>query len=168
MGEVGNGVLRALARGQATPTTFEAVIHGHSMGASLPDGTRVRVQPPADVPLQPGDVVLHKAVNGLLVAHRVAVVGQDWSGVPFIITLGDAQVICDMPLSRDEVIGSVTGVWDQQAGQWIPPSGFGASRRGLSSFISRTCLGLVASWARVSGASQRRWLSRNLLRLRRS
>lgn len=168
MGEVGNGVLRALARGQAPPTAFEAVIHGHSMGTSLPDGARVLVQPFAARSPQRGDIVLHKAVNGLLVAHRVAVVGQDWSGVPFVITLGDAQVICDMPLSPDEVIGCVTGVWDQQTIQWLAPIMPEASRRGFPSLTSRVCLAIVTSWARLTGVSQRRWLSRKLLRLRRS
>ena len=147
---------------------LEAVVQGNSMGGSLPDGARIRMSPVGkeapEIPL--GSIVVHLAVNGRLVAHRVVAVGSNRRKVPFVITQGDSQVLCDMPVDVADLQGTVTAVYRE--GKWEPPSLQPASSRALPArALACGTLWVVRLWAWVSGASQRKWVARKLLRLRR-
>lgn len=145
----------------------EAVVQGNSMGSSLPNGTRLRLSPVGkDAPTVPlGSIVVHLAVNGRLVVHRVVAVGSSRRKVPFVITQGDSQVLCDMPVDVAELQGTVTAVCRE--GNWEPPPLPAASSRALPArALAGGALWMVRLWAWMSGASQRKWVARKLLGLR--
>ena len=146
---------------------LEAVVQGRSMGGSIPNGSRVRMSPVGKAPAIPlGSIVVHLAVNGRLVAHRVVAVGSNRRKVPFVITQGDSQVLCDMPVDVADLQGTVTAVCRE--GKWEPPPLQPASSRAFPArAIARGTLWAVRLWAWMSGASQRKWISRKLLGLRR-
>lgn len=145
---------------------FEAVVQGRSMGGSIPSGSRIRMRPAGSdaSAIQVGNIVVHLAVNGLLVAHRVVAVGSNRSKVPFVITQGDRQTLCDMPVDVADLQGMVTAVCRE--GTWEPPSLQPESRGSAAHAIARGTLWVVRLWAWMSGASQRKWISGKLLRLR--
>lgn len=146
---------------------MEAVVNGRSMGGSIPNGSRIRMSPVgAGAPvIEIGNIVVHLAVTGLLVAHRVVAVGSNRRKVPFVITQGDSQTLCDMPVDVADLQGTVTAVCRE--GKWEPPPRQPASSR---TFTARALAGgtlwVVRLWAWMSGASQRKWVSRKLLGLR--
>jgi hypothetical protein len=146
---------------------IEAVVTGGSMGSSIPSGSRIRMRPVgSEAPaIQVGSVVVHHAVNGLLVAHRVVAVGSNRRQVPFVITQGDCQTLCDMPVDVADLRGMVTAVCRE--GTWEAPPPRPASRGFAALAIGGGTLGVVRFWAWATGASQREWISRKLLRLRR-
>lgn len=145
---------------------IEAVVHGRSMGGSIPSGSRIRMRPASSdaTAIQIGNIVVHLAVNGLLVAHRVVALGSNRSKVPFVITQGDSQTLCDMPVDVADLQGMVTAVCRE--GNWEPPSLQPASRGSVARAIASCTLWVVRLWAWMSGASQRKWISGKLLRLR--
>jgi len=146
---------------------LEAVVQGRSMGGSLPDGARIRMSPvgkPAPA-IALGSIVVHLAVDGRLVAHRVVAVGSNRRQVPFVITQGDSQVLCDMPVDVADLQGTVTAVCRE--GKWEPPPLPPASSRAFPArAIAGGTLWVVRLWAWMSGASQRKWIARKLLGLR--
>lgn len=144
----------------------EAVVNGRSMGDSIPSGSRIRMRPASsDAPaIQVGNIVVHLAVNGLLVAHRVVAVGSNRSKVPFVITQGDSQTLCDMPVDVADLQGMVTAVCRE--GTWETPSLQPASRGSAAHAIARYTLWAARLWAWMTVPSQRKWISRKLLRLR--
>lgn len=145
---------------------MEAVVSGGSMGRSLPAGSRVRMRPAGSdaAAIQVGDIVVHLAVNGLLVAHRVVAVGSNRSKVPFVITQGDSQALCDMPVDIADLHGLVTAVCRE--GNWETPLPRAVSRRLVARVVGGGVLWLVRLWAWMSVASQRKWTARKLLQLR--
>lgn len=146
---------------------MQAVVTGGSMGRSLPAGSRIRMRPARSdsAAIQVGDIVVHLAVNGLLVAHRVVALGSNRSKVPFVITQGDSQTLCDMPVDVADLQGTVTAVCRE--GKWEPPPLQPASSRAFTArAIARGTLWVVRLWAWMSVASQRKWISRKLLGLR--
>ena len=76
-------------------------VNGSSMGASLPDGTIVRVQ--LGMACAVGDVVVFRQREQVVahrVIHRTAV---------YLLTRGDARFAPDPPVPFDRVLGRVTG-----------------------------------------------------------
>lgn len=145
---------------------MEAVVTGGSMGRSLPAGSRIRMRPagPDSAAIQVGDIVVHLAVNGLLVAHRVVARGRNRSKVPFVITQGDSQTLCDMPVDVADLQGVVTAVCRE--GNWETPSPQTVARGLVARVAGGGVLWLVRLWAWMSVASQRKWIARKLLGLR--
>ncbi len=159
-----SGVIQALLHGGACTQPFEAVISGRSMGAALPEGSRVQVAPVSQEALRRDDIVLHKAVGGRIVAHRIVATGTTRGGTPFFITQGDAQTMCDTPIGPEEIIGKVTAVWKESG--WAAPGAQVERPRGLRGLATKACIGAVAAWASVTNRDRRNWLSRNLMRFR--
>lgn len=158
------GPLQRLLEGAAPGFPFEAVVEGASMGAALPDRSRVKVEPVTGEELQIGDIILHKAVDGRLVAHRVVGTGTARNGSVFFVTQGDQQTFCDMPVTATEVLGRVAAIWND--GGWRAPDSHSSPRQGWSALASRACLSLVMVWARLSTPKSRRAASRGVMRLR--
>jgi hypothetical protein len=79
-------------------------ITGGSMGASLPDGTLVRVALGDGATCSAGDVVVFRQQEDI-VAHRALARARDPR-----ITRGDARLAPDQPVSFARVLGRVTGV----------------------------------------------------------
>lgn len=108
-GEVADGVFAAL-RDLAREAPIEVEVRGDCMAPRLADGERVRV---AAVRFYwPGDVVVFRAPDGRLLAHRV--LGYRFHrlhgrGVLALVTRGDSCVVHDAPVPFGRVLGRVAG-----------------------------------------------------------
>lgn len=82
----------------------ESSVQGPSMGATLPDGTRVRIRPfPEGTAPRAGQVVAFVAGARVLL-HRVAYVARRRK---HLITQGDGNWLCDPPIAVEAVAGVV-------------------------------------------------------------
>ena len=96
--------------------TVETTISGDSMEPSIPRGARVRIRCDKDLQLDRGTVVAFRGVAGRLTAHRI-VWGSRWgSARHLIVTQGDSNLLCDNPVARDDVLGTVSAWWCD--GEW--------------------------------------------------
>lgn len=94
-----------------------STIQGSSMGASLPAGSRIRIKSGSDDSWKAGDVIAFLAGSRVM-AHRIAARGRSGSAQEFFIAQGDNNWLCDPPVHRSAVIGSV----EVAAGEkdWLP------------------------------------------------
>ncbi|MFQ5702919.1 MAG: nucleotidyltransferase family protein [Gemmatimonadales bacterium] len=86
---------------------IESTISGVSMGATIPDGSTIRITYHQPEAMSVGQVIAFIASNGL-VAHRIVARGYGRRGRSFLITRGDATCICDAPVQKADVLGAVT------------------------------------------------------------
>jgi hypothetical protein len=87
------------------------------MGSSLPAGSRIRIRSGSDDSWKVGDVVAFLA-GSRVVAHRIAAEGRSGPAREFFIAQGDNNWLCDPPVHRSAVIGSVeVGMAE---GEWRP------------------------------------------------
>ncbi len=94
--------------------TLESSIRGNSMGATIPDGSRIRIQWTGGKNCRLGQIVACLE-HGFLFAHRVVHVrGNE------IVTQGDGWILCDPPRPVSEVIGEVIACC--VGGKWHPPA----------------------------------------------
>jgi hypothetical protein len=94
-----------------------STIHGSSMGSSLPAGSRIRIRSGSDDGWKAGDVIAFLAGSRVM-AHRIAVCGRSAKANGFFITQGDNNWLCDPPVHRSAVIGSVEIAAGE--GEWRP------------------------------------------------
>jgi hypothetical protein len=94
--------LRSLAR----EGPVEVRLRGGCMAPGLADGDRVRVA--AARFYAPGDVVVFRAADGRLVAHRLLGYRLH-AGAPALVTRGDACPVHDAPVPLAAVLGRVEG-----------------------------------------------------------
>jgi hypothetical protein len=95
--------LRQLAREGAV----EVNVRGDCMAPLLADGDRVSVT--AARAYWPGDVVVFRAADGRLLAHRLLGY-RPQAGSLALVTRGDACVVHDAPVPRAAVLGRVDAV----------------------------------------------------------
>jgi hypothetical protein len=91
---------------------IESEISGTSMGTALPSGCRIRICPLPTDEYRPGQVVAFVA-GSTICAHRI--VHRTRHGV---LTRGDSQSWCDLPVPVSAVLGVVSG--RMVNGQWHP------------------------------------------------
>jgi hypothetical protein len=82
----------------------EVVVRGDCMAPLLADGDRVRVA--ARRFYWPGDVLVFRAADGRLLAHRLLGC-RPWSGSLALVTRGDACAAHDAPVPLAAVLGRV-------------------------------------------------------------
>jgi hypothetical protein len=147
------GVLKILKRSREG---LDSTVHGGSMGTTLPEGTRVRLRFSSPSEIAEGQVVAI-AVNGRLIAHRVAHLGRSPQSKEFLVACGDAALLCDVPVHIRSVVGIIT---ERLIGDnWTPLDHIGTHGwRRLISKVFTTIVGhlldlnvKVAFWA-VRGA----------------
>lgn len=97
--------------------TIECELHGHSMGRTLPHGTRLRVRCEHRTETTPGQVVAFIAGNKVTV-HRVAARGLFGNARSYILTRGDGALLLDHPIPRSAIVG-VVSEWTTGDG-WRP------------------------------------------------
>jgi hypothetical protein len=102
-----------------TGHTIESTIVGRSMGSTLVAGCRVRFRCGAG-PAPLGSVVV-VAVDGVLFAHRIVGQGRGTRARAYVITRGDATVLCDAPTEVSRVIGTVAEYSDGGGWRPVPP-----------------------------------------------
>jgi signal peptidase I len=141
-------------------------VSGSSMSPGIPNGSEVMVafQKPEELHERTvGDVLVFPGLDNELIVHRLVKAGEDLRGTRFFICRGDAQVLCDMPVTAEDILGSVLSVRIGVDWPAVPP----APRR---SFISRTAasvvLALVTTWAQVSSSKSRRAATSALQKIR--
>jgi hypothetical protein len=94
----------AALRGLAHEGPVEVTVRGGCMAPLLADGGRARVA--AARLYLPGDVVVFRAADGRLLAHRLLGYRLH-AGRVALVTRGDACPVHDAPVSRDAVLGRV-------------------------------------------------------------
>jgi len=108
-GELADGVFAAL-RDLAREAPVEVEVRGGCMAPRLADGDRARVA--AARFYWPGDVVVFRAPDGRLLAHRVLGYRfhrfQGKLGLA-LVTRGDSCVVHDAPVPLARVLGCVAG-----------------------------------------------------------
>ncbi len=103
--EIAEGVFAAL-RDLAREAPVEVEVRGTCMAPGLADGDRVRVA--AARFYWPGDVVVFRAADGRLLAHRVLGC-RLYGGALALVTRGDSCVVHDAPVPLARVLGRVAG-----------------------------------------------------------
>ncbi|HLY63034.1 MAG TPA: hypothetical protein VKV95_19985 [Terriglobia bacterium] len=127
----------------------ECELRGMSMGKTLPAGSRVRICSNRGEDYAAGEIVTFVA-NRNLTAHRVVYRGQG-SKKKYLITRGDANLLCDPPVHVEQVLGVVTEF--QTDGDWKVPVAtisepfLGRCLAAFMLFIMSTMLQLNVSWA---------------------
>ena len=94
-------------RGLAREAPLDVVVRGDCMLPLLADGDRVRVV--AARVYWPGDVLVFRAPDGRLLAHRLLGY-RPWAGGLALVTRGDACVVHDAPVPLAAVLGRVEGI----------------------------------------------------------
>ena len=87
------------------------------MGSALPAGSRIRIRSGAHDSWGVGDVIAFLAGSRVM-AHRIAARGRSGAAEAFFIAQGDNNWLCDPPVHRSAVIGSVEVATAQ--GDWRP------------------------------------------------
>jgi hypothetical protein len=101
-----SGVFAAL-RGMAREGPIEVTVRGGCMAPLLADGARLRVA--AGRLYLPGDVVVFRAADGRLLAHRLLGFRLH-AGAFALVTRGDACPVHDAPVPLGAVLGRVEAV----------------------------------------------------------
>jgi hypothetical protein len=112
---------------------LESTIAGPSMLPTLPPGAQVRIEA---APWGPGDVIAFAAGRGL-VAHRVVGQGRGARARAWVVTRGDARVLCDPPGRVAHVAGRVAAWRAPGSAAWepVPPA---PARTGVRGWAART------------------------------
>lgn len=105
-GVAGDGIFTAL-RELAREAPVEVEVRGDCMAPFLADGARVRVA--AARIYWPGDVVVFRAPDGRLLAHRLLGYRLH-AGSLALVTRGDSCPVHDAPVSLARVLGRVAAV----------------------------------------------------------
>jgi hypothetical protein len=115
-------------------TVIESTIEGRSMGATLPVGTRIRIRCVEPDDLVTGDTIAY-LLDGRPVAHRLVARCTVGHGRGWLVTRGDATILCDLPVRPERLVGMV--VAREVGGTWkavdAPPArrGWRAAAAGL-------------------------------------
>jgi hypothetical protein len=167
-------ILRAL--GERGRPAVESELRGASMGAAIPAGSRILIQPVGASPsLLPGRVVAFLAGSRVMV-HRVVHVGASPAARGFVITQGDGNWLCDPPVALDHVAGAVDRYFAE--GEWreVPAARPEFARRLVSApalalmvrvleWNPRAALALARGMSRMRMGTRSAWM--NLQRLAR-
>jgi hypothetical protein len=121
-----------------TGATIECQLRGGSMGTSLPDGARLRLQFEQAPMLAVGDVVAFSAAGSITV-HRIVGRGLFGPARSYLVTRGDGSVLTDHPVHVRTVVGVVREWRNGETWQPIPP----CSLSGWRSVASRVVVGVV-------------------------
>jgi len=108
-----DGVFAAL-KDLALEAPVEVCVRGGCMAPWFADGDRVRVA--AARVYWPGDVVVFRAPDGRLLAHRLLGY-RPWKGALALVTRGDACAVHDAPVPLDAVLGRVAAARPSPAGR---------------------------------------------------
>lgn len=101
---------------RAPDRTIESTVLGVSMGRTVPEGSRIRIELGAPRRYDRGEVIAFVAAHHVVV-HRVVCPARRWPQ-GLLLTRGDAELIPDPPVDADRVLGAVAAI--QQDGRWVP------------------------------------------------
>src|SRR6187549_2267518 len=101
-----DAVFKAL-QGLAREAPVEVRVQGDCMAPFFADGDRVLVS--AARRYWPGDVLVFRAPDGRLLAHRLLGY-RSWQGGIALVTRGDTCVVHDFPVLKAAVLGRISAV----------------------------------------------------------
>ncbi len=144
-------ILAIASRWRQQGRVIESVVAGGSMGATLPDGSRIRIEIGLRTEFGPGEVIAFLPRSHIVV-HRLVGRGRG-RGAGWLLTRGDGVVTPDPPVDPERVLGPVVGVerGDHWSGVERPSSG---SRSGTCA--RRLALAATAAVLAASPAAARR------------
>jgi hypothetical protein len=99
-----------------TGRQMESTVTGDSMLPTLPEGARILIRAADQSEYLPGAVAACLE-NEFLFAHRIAYRGKG-RRADFVVTQGDAWILCDPPVRTSNIIGIVDA--RELNGQWVP------------------------------------------------
>ncbi|MGH7702677.1 MAG: S24/S26 family peptidase [Gemmatimonadales bacterium] len=152
---------------QRAGNEVESVLRGWSMGSTIPDGSRVRIQCGDPDGCERGDVVAIQA-GPQLVIHRIVARGRRMAARNYVLTRGDARWWMDPPVAVASILGIVTAV--EREDVWSPPRppvGSPGRRflRAIPCLMLRLALEVSVPLALALGRlSNAAWLARRRLR----
>jgi len=112
--------------------SFECEVRGRSMGETLRDGTRIRVESGESKSYVPGQVVAFLCGDAVI-AHRIVHTGRRGRARGHLLTRGDACFLPDPPMPVEAVLGPVMTLDGAgAAGSPPPPAPSRAGLRALS------------------------------------
>lgn len=88
-----------------TCRTIDSVVNGSSMEPAIPRGTRIRISAQSELPPN-GTAVAIMAPAGVI-THRLVCRGRLPWNRGFVLTQGDATMLCDPPLPIELLVGPV-------------------------------------------------------------
>ncbi len=130
-------LLAVALRLRSTLGIVESRISGHSMQSTLPAGSRIRIQCGNVDGVMSGTVVAFLG-GSTLIAHRVVGRGRGPRARDFLLTRGDATIICDAPVHADDVLGVVTHVAIGDQWRPLPSESRSLLARVAAGFVSGT------------------------------
>jgi len=154
----------ALARLRAvttkTPATIYSDLRGSSMGAAIPDGTRIRIRTGREDLWHLGTVIAFLAGSRVM-THRIVYEGQRGLARQFVLTQGDGNWLCDPPVNRSTIVGEVEAFLT--GSEWRVVAALRARfHRRLVARLSQTLMGLALEWNPAFTI----WISHPISRLR--
>lgn len=99
--------------------TLETPLRGQSMGRTIPDGTRIRIQCTTSPTYTCGQIVAFTMENRVVVHRVVWCRHATRRGGQYLITQGDGMALPDPPVPVEAVLGTVTAM--QAGAAWITP-----------------------------------------------
>ena len=123
-------------------TPYETDLAGASMGAAMPDGARIRIAAHPGGEYRVGQVVAFLAGRRIMV-HRVVHVGRSVAAHAYLITQGDGNWICDPPIAREAVAGTVGEYCVGDVWQVVRPARLSPWRRMVSAPVLYLSRGLL-------------------------
>src|SRR3954447_17307932 len=125
---------RALSR-KGAAGIVHSTVRGSSMVSSLPAGSQIRIRSGSDERWKAGDVIAFLGGSRVM-AHRIAACGDAGPANEYFIAHGDNNWLCDPPVHRSAVIGSVEVATPE--GNWVPVGE--ANVPGYKKGVARTSL----------------------------
>jgi hypothetical protein len=105
---------------RAPDRSLESTVHGMSMGATLPPGSRIRIELVHRIGYDVGEVIAFLA-GSQVVVHRIAYRGRRGRARRYYLTRGDATLVPDPPVDHESILGAVT--WIRRQELWMPLGG---------------------------------------------
>lgn len=135
-----------------THKEIESTLSGVSMGTTIPDGSTIRISCDHQSEMPVGQVVAFLNSGGL-VAHRIISRGYGRQGGSFLVTRGDGTCICDAPVRKADVLGTVTAYKNVNGWCQIPaPPRFRGIRGPIASGLANTVRFTLAVDVRLATA----------------
>jgi hypothetical protein len=110
-------ILMVASRLRGPDRSLESTVEGGSMGRTIPNGSRIRIDLVERHGYDVGEVLAFVA-GGQVVVHRMVFRGKRGPARGYVITRGDAPLAPDSPVDEGSILGAVTGI--QRDGRWTP------------------------------------------------
>jgi signal peptidase I len=144
-------ILTVASHLRAPDRMLESTVLGMSMGATIPAGSRVRIELGEQQRYDAGDIVTFVAGHHVVVHRIVRWTGRGSHGC--LLTRGDAALVPDRPIAETHILGRVTAVRREEG--WTPvgpPPSVAGRARLTRSLVLLAVAGLLQLHPRAAAA----------------